>query len=90
MDKMLGAYGNRSPDGHRSDRDDMVRDGILLDTPDGRGDIHMYHSSSGSDKHHDRHHYHPYRRSDRGYFLDEFKKAKQPTFGGDLKKTEDA
>ena len=46
----------------------------MLDTPDSEGDKHMYYSSFGSDRHHDRHRYHPYRRSDRGYFLNEFKK----------------
>ena len=29
-----GAYGSRSHGGHMSDIDNMVRDGILLDTPD--------------------------------------------------------
>jgi len=67
----------------------MVRDGRLLDTLDRRGDEHMYYSSFGSDRHHDRHRYHPYR-NDRGYFLDEFKKVKPPTFDVDMKNLEDA
>jgi len=67
-----------------------VRDGRLLDTLDRRDDGHMYYSSYGSDRHYDRHHFHPYRRSDRGYFSNEFKKAKAPTFHGDLKKPKDA
>jgi len=50
----------------------------------------MYYSSFGSDRHYDHHHYHPYRRSDRGYLLEEFKKEKKPTFDGHLKKPEDA
>ena len=50
----------------------------------------MYYSSSDSDRYYDRHHYHPYRRSDRGYFLDEFKKEKPPTFHGEMKKPHDA
>ena len=50
----------------------------------------MYYYSSGYDKNHDHHCYHPYRRSDRGQLLDEFKKAKPPTFDGDVKKSEDA
>ena len=83
-DKTNGAYGSRS------DRDDTVRDGRLLDTPDRRGDGDRYYSSFGFDRHHDRHCYHPYRRSDRGYFPYEFKKEKPPTFDGDLKKPEDA
>jgi len=68
----------------------MIRDGKLLDTPDWRSDGHRFYSSSGSDRDYDCHHYHPYRRSDWAYFLDEFKKAKPPTFNGDLKKLEDA
>jgi len=66
-----------------------VRDDRLLDTPDRRGGGDTYYSSSGFDRHHDHHCYHPYRRSDRGYFLDEFKEVKPPTFDGDLKKLED-
>lgn len=58
----------------------------LLATPDGRGDRHGFYSSSGPNKHYDRHCYHPYRRSVREYFIDEFKKAKPPRFDGDLKK----
>lgn len=50
----------------------MIRDVRLLDTLDSRGDGYMYYYSYGYDRHHDRHRYHPYRRSDRGYLLDEF------------------
>jgi len=67
-----------------------MRDGGLLDTLDRRRDGYMYYSSSGSNRHHDRHRYHPYKRNDRGYFPDDFKKAKPPTFDGDVKKLEDA
>ena len=67
--------------------DMTVKDGKLLDTSDRRGDRHRYYSSSGSNKHRDRHRHHPYRRSDRGYFLDEFKKEKPPTFDGEMKKS---
>ena len=85
-EKTNGAYGNRSRGGHRLDKDDKVRDGKLLDTPDRRGDGYKYYSSFGLDRHHDHYRYHPYRRSDRGYFPDEFKKAKPPTFDGEMKK----
>jgi len=68
----------------------MIRDGRFLDTLDRRGDEHRYYSSSGSDRHYDRNCYHPYRRSDREYFADEFKKSKLPKFDGYLKKLEDA
>lgn len=39
---------------------------------------------------HGHYRYHPYRSNDRGYFLDEFKKAKPPTFDGEMKKLKDA
>jgi len=67
----------------------MIIDGRFLDTPDKRGDRHSYYSIPGSDKYHDHHRYHPYRRSDKGYFPDEFKKAKPPTFDGEMKKSQD-
>ena len=50
-DKSNGAYGSRSHGGHRSDRDDTVRDGILLDTLDRRGDGYKCYSSYGSNVH---------------------------------------
>ena len=51
--------------------------------------MYRYHSRSCSNRHHDHRRYHPYRRNDRGYLLDEFKKEKPPTFDGDVKKLED-
>lgn len=57
-----------------------------MDTPNRRGNGHGFYSSYGSNRFHGHHHYHPYKRSERGYFLDEFKKAKPPTFDGELKK----
>ena len=89
-DKNNGAYGSRSPGRHMSDKSDTVRDGMLLDTPNRRGDGYRYYSSYGSDKHHDRYCYHHYRRNGRGYFPDEFKKVKIPTFDGEMKKSQDA
>ena len=50
-----------------------------------RGIIYGLHSSSGSDRYHGHHRYHPYRRNDRGYFSDEFKNSKPPTFDGEEK-----
>jgi len=67
-----------------------LRDGKFLDALNRRGDEYKYYSSFGYDRHHDRHCYHPYRRSDRGYLSDEFKKAKPPNFDGVLKKPEEA
>jgi len=87
--KIDGAYGSRSYGGNRSNRDDMVTDDRFLDTLDRRGDGYRYYSSSCLDRHYDRHHNHPYKRSDKGYFLDEFKKVKPPNFDGYLKKSED-
>lgn len=49
----------------------------------------MYDSSSDSDKHYDLHQYHPYKRSDKGYFPNEFKKEKPPTFDGEVNKSQD-
>ena len=60
--------------------------GRFLDTLYITGDEYRYYTSSGSDIHHDHHHYHPYKRNDKGYFSDEFKKANPPTFAGDLDK----
>ena len=65
-------------------------DGRLLDALDRRGDGHRYYSSFCPDRNYYHHHYHPYRTTDRGYFLYEFEKAKPPTFDGHLKKLEDA
>lgn len=81
-----GEYGSRYPYGDRSDREDIVKYGRLLETPNRQGDIPNYHSSFGSDRHHDSHRYHPYRRSDKGYMSNEFKKEKTPTFDGEMKK----
>lgn len=89
MDMTNGAYGSRSHDGIRSDKDDTIRDGKFLDTPDSRGRGHGLYSSFGLDKYHGHHHYHPYQRSDRGYLSYEFKKTNPPTFDGELKKLED-
>ena len=85
-DRTNGAYGSRTHGGHRSDRDDTVIDGRFLDTLKRRRDRDRYYSSSDLDRHYDHHHYHPYRRSDSGYLPDEFKKAKPPTFDGEMKK----
>lgn len=84
------AYGRRHCNGHMLDIDDTIRDGRFLDTPDMRGDGNMYYSSSVSVRYHGHHHYHPFRRSDRGYLLDEFNKEKEPIFDGEMKKKQDA
>ena len=67
-DMINGAYGSRSDGRHKSDRDDMVIDGMFLDTLDMRGDGQRFYSSFGSHKHHGHHHYHPYTRNEKGYF----------------------
>lgn len=68
----------------------MVRDGRSLDTLDRRGDRHRYYSSFGSNKFYDRHCHHPYRRSEKGYFSDEFQKVKPLKFNEKMKKSQDA
>ena len=47
-----GACGSRPHSGHRSDRDDMIKDVKFLDTPERRGDAHKYYSRSGSERYH--------------------------------------
>lgn len=68
----------------------MIKYGKFLDTLDKRGDGNRLYSSSGSDMYHGYHCYHPYRRNNMGYFPNEFKKEKPPTFDEYLKKLEDA
>jgi len=63
----------------------MVIDGRFLDTPDSRGNGQEIYSSSDSDRYNGHIRYHPYGRSDRGYFPYEFKKWKPPTFYGELR-----
>ena len=88
-DRTNGAYGSKSHGGHKSDIDDTIRDSRLLDTPYTRGDRHGYNSSSNSDKNSYEHHQcHSYRRSDKGYFPDEFKKVKPPNFDGEVNKSQ--
>jgi len=67
-----------------------MRDRRLLDTPDRRGDEYQYYYSFGSNRRHDCHRYHPYMSNDRGYFPDDLKKEKPPTFDGDVKNLEEA
>lgn len=86
-DKNNGAYGSRFHGSHKLDKDDIVRNGWLLDTPYRIGDRKRYHSNSDSNRHNDRYCYHPYRRSDRGYFPNEFKKENPPTFDGEVMKS---
>jgi len=50
----------------------------------------VFYSSFGFERHY--HHYHQdrYSRRGKGYFPEEFKKEKPPTFDGEMKKLEDA
>jgi len=64
---------------------DTIMDGIFLDTPNRRGGEHGLYYSSDSYMYHAHYRYHPCRRSDLGYFPNEFKKAKPPTFDEELK-----
>jgi len=58
----------------------------LSDTLDKRRGRHRYDSGFDLDKHYDCHRYHPYRRSDKGYFPEDFKKENPPTFDGEVNK----
>jgi len=69
------------------DRDDTVKSGKLLDTPNNRTSMNGFYSSSSSTRHHHHHHRH-HRKSE--YFPKEFKKSKPRTFDGEMKKIEDA
>jgi len=62
---------------------------MLLDTPDRQVIGHGIYSNSSSDKYRGHHHYHPYRRSDRGYVPDKFMKENPPTFDREKKKSQD-
>ena len=42
-----GACGSRPHSGHGPDRDDTIRDVRFLDSPERRGDGHMYYYHSG-------------------------------------------
>lgn len=71
-------------------RDDTVKSGRSLDTPEIRAITHGFYSNSSFMRHYRHRRKHPYTKGERGYFLEEFKKAKPPTFVGDLDKLEDA
>lgn len=86
-EKTNEADGSRSQRSHRLDRDDIVKSGIILDTPDKMTSTQGFYSNSSSKRHHHHHHQH-HRRSE--YFLEEFKKSQPPTFYGEMMKLEDA
>lgn len=65
------------------DKDDTIKGGISLDTLERRATTHGFYFSSSSKRHHHHYHQHSYRRSEKGYFLKEFK-----TFDGEMKKSE--
>lgn len=60
------------------DRDDTVKFGKWTNTPNRRGSGYGFYSSSGLNRKYGNHCYHPYKRSERAYLVDEFKKAKPP------------
>lgn len=84
-----GAYASRSRLGYKLDIDDTARADRYFDTPDKRDNTHGFYSSSDSERHHHHHWQHPYKRSDKKYFREEFKKAKPPNFDGDVNNLED-
>lgn len=73
-----------------SDRDETVKGGKWMDTPDRRGIFYGFYSIFGLERHHGHNWYHPYKSSEKGYFPYEFKKTKPPTLNGELQKLEDA
>lgn len=60
-----GAYGSRSHGGHRSNRDDTIRGGIWMDTPNRRGGSYGFYSSSGLERQHGHECCHPYGRNEK-------------------------
>ncbi len=58
-------------------RDDTVRGGKSFDMPDRRASTNKLYPYSNSKRHDFQH---PYRRSETGCFLEEFKKFKPPIF----------
>ena len=72
------------------DTNDIVIGGRSLDTPNRRGNTYGFHSSASFERYHLHHCHHPYKRSERGYLPKDFKKAKPPTFDGEMNRSEDA
>ena len=70
--------------------DDTIIGGRWMDTLDMRVSGYGFYFSFGSERDHGHCHYHPFRRSKKQYFLDEFNKSKPRTFDEELKKLEDA
>jgi len=68
--------------------DETIKGGRWMNTHDMRGSSYGFYSTCHLDRHQGHHQFHPYR-SEMGYFLDEFKKFKSPTFIGEMKKLED-
>ena len=64
------------------------RGGRWMDILDTRGSGYGLYTSLCLDRHHGHHQYHPYKRSERRYMSNEFKKEKPPNFDGDSKKPE--
>lgn len=67
-----------------------MKSGRLLDTPKRRASTHRFYSSYASSRHHCHHHQNHYKRSERYYSPEGFKKAKHATFDGGLTMLEDA
>jgi len=71
------------------DKYDIVRGGISLDTHDRKVSTYGFYSSFGFERDHHHHCHDPCRRNEKQYFLEEFRKAKPPTFDGEMKLSED-
>lgn len=88
-EKTNASYGRISHSGYMLAREDIVRGGSSLGTPDRKTGTYGHHSSSSPRNHHYINHCnHPYRRME--YLPEDFKKVKPPTFNGELKNIEDS
>lgn len=65
-DRTNGGYSSMSHGWYMSDMDDTFRDVRFFDRPDRTGSGYGFYSSSGLDRYHGHHCYHPYKRSERG------------------------
>ena len=79
-----GEYESWSKKRYMMDRDDTIKSGRLLSTPDQRATTHGYYSSSTSSRHHRLHCQHHYRNSEKEYFPEEFKRPKPLNFDGEM------
>jgi len=66
----------------RVERDDTIKSGKILDTLEKMPTSHELYSTFTFGRHNFHHRQHHYRRREKGYFIEDLKKAKPPTFYG--------